>query len=65
MVRGTDQVGPMKRIGRPPVAAHSVRVSVRIAVDDYDRLDRVARKHNTSVPDVIRRRLSASKSQTA
>lgn len=65
MVRDSAQAGPMKRIGRPPVAALSVRVSVRIAADDYDRLDRIARKHSTSVPDVIRRRLSASKSQTA
>lgn len=47
----------MKR-GRPPIAAQSVRVSVRIPVETYDRLDRLARRSDKSVPDVIRTRLN-------
>ncbi len=49
-----------KRRGRPPIAAESVRVSVRIPVETYDRLDRIARTRDLSVPDVIRRSISAS-----
>ncbi len=52
-----------KRRGRPPVAEHSVRVSVRIPVETYDRLDRIARRGDTSVPDVIRRSISVSNNQ--
>lgn len=63
MVRDEAQTGNVKRRGRPPVAPESVRVSVRIAVETYDRLDRIARQHATSVPDVIRRRLSALESR--
>jgi hypothetical protein len=58
MVRHETATGNLKRRGRPPVASASVRVSVRIAVETYDRLDRIARRHETTVPDVIRRRLS-------
>lgn len=60
MERDSTSTGAVRR-GRPPIAAQSVRVSVRIPVETYDRLDRIARRGDTSVPDVIRRQISASK----
>lgn len=44
-----------RKRGRPPIADVSVRVSVRLPASTYDRLDRIARAQQTSVPDVIRR----------
>jgi hypothetical protein len=58
MVRDSAQTRAVRR-GRPPIAAQSVRVSLRIPVETYDRLDRIARRRDTSVPDVIRRKISA------
>jgi hypothetical protein len=46
-----------RRRGRPRVADVSVRVSVRLPVDTYDRLDLMARRLDTSIPALIRRRV--------
>lgn len=62
MDRDETSTGTVKR-GRPPIAEQSVRVSVRIPVETYDRLDRIARQRDASVPDVIRQRISASEKQ--
>lgn len=46
------------KIGRPREVENPVRVCVRIASADYDRLDREARAQGTSVPAIIRARVS-------
>ncbi len=47
--------------GRPREVVDGVRVSVRVPARDYDRLDRIARAQNGSIPALIRQAISVLK----
>jgi len=49
----------MKRRGRPPLTptAPSVKVTISLPAPQYDRYCADARRHDCSVPEVIRRAL--------
>jgi predicted DNA-binding protein len=61
MAQDTDRV---KR-GRPREVDNPVRVSIRVPAEAYDRLDSIARRHGESVPEVIRRVISALQNRPA
>lgn len=48
----------MLKVGRPVEVVDPARVNVLLPGSVYDRLDRQARAEGTSVPALIRRRLS-------
>jgi hypothetical protein len=58
--------GTMKRTGRPPLDEHdpSVYVGVTLPSKQYDTLCERAIREKVSVPEIIRRDLSATKKTT-
>jgi predicted transcriptional regulator len=44
--------------GRPREVEDPVRVTVRLSAETYDRLDRVARDRDTTIPALIRDRMA-------
>jgi hypothetical protein len=49
----------LKPRGRPREVIDPVRVTVRVSGAAYDRLDSLAKAHGKTVPEVIRRAISA------
>lgn len=56
-------IGPKRRPGRPSIGAGDgggvVELGITFPVREYDAMCRVARRHDISVPELIRRRLRA------
>jgi hypothetical protein len=55
----SDDDKPRNKGGRPRVPVPGVRVTTFVRTPDYDRLYAIAKRHDRSVSDVVRRAIEA------